>query len=882
MRAYYCPGTHWDREWYEPFQEFRMWLVELVDDLLDLLERQPEYTCFHLDGQAVVLEDYLRVRPENRERLVAQMRAGRILAGPWYVLPDEWLVSAESYIRNIMKGRAVCRQLGVPAMRFAYTPDQFGHIAALPMVMRGLGLDAGICWRGAQDENYPALFLWIAPDGSRMPTFKLRDDGSYAPFLFKFRNLLEKNELTDELVREHFGPYLQEERERANVPLALLLDAIDHYPADEQSVAILHKLKELYPDVEFIWTSLEEFGREMVAHAEQLPERSGELREPCRSSGRGGQYLIVHTLSSRYPLKKANDECQALLERWAEPAALMAQLRGGQANHQYLELAWEYLIKNHAHDSICGCSLDQVHRDMRYRFDQCRMLADGLVRRIVAEIGGASDSPEALANTVLHNPLPYERRGVFELALPFPADYAPKYVDGLVTGERVNRFRLLTADGSPIPFQMARIEHGVLSKRLCNNGRYSNFEGDVYHVAAELTLPACGCTGIRIEPTEAATTRNTGTLLTGMLTADNGHIELSFQSDGTASLTEKASGKTYGPLFLYEDTGDWGDGWTRGPLVKDIVFKTPGNSVSVAVDEDGPLRTVFRIERELHLPQSIDKTTRWRADARTILHITDRVYIEKDTPFVRVRTHIENTIEDHRLRVLFPTPIATDTSFAETPFAIVERTIDPPPETAEWHERINPETAFTGLFGIQDAAGGLAVLCPRGLHEYEVTRTSQRVLALTLFRSTYQTIGTPGEPDGQLLEPMDFEYLLYPFAAPFNPIAALRTVQEAQTPIRCHQADALPETFSFCRVESERAVVTALKPAADRNGGIVRLWNPGTSPAEASVVFSQRLKTAHTCNLNEETQTELALGDGGRQFVVDIPPHALSTVRFTC
>ncbi|HQK76326.1 MAG TPA: alpha-mannosidase, partial [Candidatus Hydrogenedentes bacterium] len=156
MRAYYCPGTHWDREWYEPFQEFRMWLVELVDDLLDLLERQPAYTCFHLDGQAVVLEDYLRVRPENRDRLVAQMRAGRIVAGPWYVLPDEWLVSGESYIRNVMKGRAVCRELGVPAMRFAYTPDQFGHIAALPMLIRGLGFDAGICWRGAQDENYPA------------------------------------------------------------------------------------------------------------------------------------------------------------------------------------------------------------------------------------------------------------------------------------------------------------------------------------------------------------------------------------------------------------------------------------------------------------------------------------------------------------------------------------------------------------------------------------------------------------------------------------------------------------------------------------------------------------------------------------------------------
>ena len=880
MRAYYCPGTHWDREWYEPFQEFRMWLVELVDDLLDLLERQPAYTCFHLDGQAVVLEDYLRVRPENRDRLVAQMRAGRIVAGPWYVLPDEWLVSGESYIRNVMKGRAVCRELGVPAMRFAYTPDQFGHIAALPMLMRGLGFDAGICWRGAQDENYPALFLWIGPDGSRMPTFKLRDDGSYAPFLFKFRNLLENNQLTEDLIREHFEPYFKEECERGHAPLVLLLDAIDHYPADEQSVTILQKLKEMYPDVEFVWASLEEFGREMAAHADQLPERTGELREPCRTSGRGGQYLIVHTLSSRYPLKKANDECQALLEYWAEPAALMARMRGGQPNLQYLALAWEYLLKNHAHDSICGCSVDQVHRDMRYRFDQCRMLADGLVRRLTAGIGAASDTPEALANTVVHNPLPYERNGVFELALPFPKDYAPKYVDGLVTGEPINRFRLFAPDGSPIPYQLSRIEHGVLHKRIRDNGRFSNFHGDVYHVAAELSLPACGCTGLRIEPTEAAN-RNAGTLLSGPLTADNGHIALSIHPDGTASLTHKSSGKTYGPLFLYEDAGDCGDGWTRGPLVNDIVFKTPGNVVSVAVDEDGPLRAVFRIERELHLPRMLDKATRWRASDRVPLRITDRVCIDKDAPFIRVRTRVENTVEDHRLRVLFPTPIATDRSFAETPFAMVDRPIDPPAETAEWHERVNPETAFTSLFGIQDAAGGLAVLCPFGLHEYEVTRTPQRVLALTLFRSTYQTVGTAGEPDGQLLEPLDFEYLVYPFAAPLNPAAALRLVQEAQTPIRCHQAKSLPDTVSFCRIESGAAVLTALKPAADGNGGIVRFWNPGAAVAEAVVAFPQALKSAHACDLNEEPGEELALRDNGKRFTVAVPPRAPATVRFT-
>ena len=879
MRAYYCPGTHWDREWYEPFQEFRMWLVELVDDLLDLLEREPDYRCFHLDGQAVVLEDYLLVRPENRDRLVALMQAGRIIAGPWYVLPDEWLISGESYIRNIIKGRAVCRDLGVPAMSFAYTPDQFGHIAALPMLMTGLGLQAGICWRGAQDENYPAMFQWVGPDGSRMPTYKLRDDGSYAPFLFKFRNRIEGDALDDSLFEEHFKPYFNEERQRCAVPIALLLDAIDHYPADERSIAILKKLEKLYPDVEFVWASLEEFGRDMAAHADELPERMGELREPCRTTGRGGQYLIVHTLSSRYPLKKANDECQAMLEYWVEPIALMSRMRGGQPNLHYLELAWEYLLKNHAHDSICGCSLDQVHRDMQFRFDQCRMLADGLVRRTIADLGEASVTDKALANVVVHNPLPYEREGLFEIAIPFPKDYAPKYVDGLTTGEPINRFRLSAQDGTPVPFQLSRIEHDTLHKRIKRNGRRTNFHGDVYHMAVAMNLPACGYAGLRIEPTEAAT-RISGSLLTGPLSADNGQIAFTLHPDGTASLLDKSSGKAYSSLFLYEDTGDAGDGWTRGQLVNDIVFKTPGSRVEVAVEEDGPLRAVFRVEREFDLPRMLDLKTRWRADDRSCLRVIDLITIEKGAPFVRVHTHVQNTIKDHRLRVLFPTPISTATSFAETPFAIVERPIDIPPEAAEWHERVNPETAFTSFFGIQDATGGIAVLCPYGLHEYEVTQTPERILALTLFRSTFQTVGTAGEPDGELLGPMDFEYLLHPFTAPFNVVKALRKVQEARTPVRCHQSESLPEAASLCRLDANTSLVTALKPASDGNGGIVRLWNPENTPVSETVRFSQALKMAHLCNLGEEPGQELAL-QGGKGFTVEVPPRGLATVRFT-
>ncbi|HYD47243.1 MAG TPA: hypothetical protein VEB21_02785, partial [Terriglobales bacterium] len=106
------PHTHWDREWYQTFQDFRCRLVRLTDRLLDLLERDPSFSHFHFDGQTIVLEDYLEVRPENRPRLRRLIATGRIAVGPWYVLPDEFLVSGESLIRNLQIGHRIAAQFG--------------------------------------------------------------------------------------------------------------------------------------------------------------------------------------------------------------------------------------------------------------------------------------------------------------------------------------------------------------------------------------------------------------------------------------------------------------------------------------------------------------------------------------------------------------------------------------------------------------------------------------------------------------------------------------------------------------------------------------------------------------------------------------------------
>src|SRR6266567_1504157 len=173
------PHTHWDREWYQTFQQFRMRLVSTIDTLLDILDRDPKFSYFMLDGQTIVLDDYLEVCPEQEERLRQHIRAGRILVGPWYLQPDEFLVSGEALVRNLQIGLHRASQFGEP-MHVGYVPDCFGHIAQLPQILRGFGIDNAIFWRGVGAEAHKSEFYWAAPDGTSVLVIFLASAQGYS------------------------------------------------------------------------------------------------------------------------------------------------------------------------------------------------------------------------------------------------------------------------------------------------------------------------------------------------------------------------------------------------------------------------------------------------------------------------------------------------------------------------------------------------------------------------------------------------------------------------------------------------------------------------------------------------------------------------------
>ena len=384
FRFLVVPHTHWDREWYLPNEAFRLALGKTLDDVLDVLERDESFVSFTLDGQAIVLEDYVDVRPENEARLRELLAAGRLEIGPWYVLADELLVGGESLVRNLLLGRRVCRRFGREPTRAGYAPDSFGHPAQLPQVLAGFGLPTFLFSRGLGDESVDLglLFRWRAAGGEVIAS-------QFLPHYDNFAELASAEEARDRIERivDRFGEAL----ERAGCDTVLLANGSDHLPVQAE-------LPEWCRELEQALGAPVQIGRyaDFEPHAVDLPAFEGEL------VGGRLQNVLRGVNSARIYLKQANERAERSLLA-AETAAALRSLRDRTPfPHADLRLAWRDLLRNHPHDSICGCSCDEVHRDMLVRYER-------LDRTIDVIANEALGRGRALVNT-----LPYRRRRLVE------------------------------------------------------------------------------------------------------------------------------------------------------------------------------------------------------------------------------------------------------------------------------------------------------------------------------------------------------------------------------------------------------------------------------------------------------------------------------------
>lgn len=807
-RAHYVLSTHWDREWHQTFQDFRYRLVALLDKILDRIKSGDLKGPFTCDGQAIVLEDYLEIRPERTEQVKRYLREGKLVAGPWFVLPDEFLVSGESIIRNIRHGRQFVRSLGGVPSEAGFVCDLFGHISQLPQIFRGFGLTGALVWRGL--EPLPdARFHWAGADGKTIPALRFGKSG-YCDYNFKVRHCMEYGtEFEPAKARVDLQNFLDEEagRTKGQGPF-ILFDGGDHLSQDVAHYSVLlGEISNKESKYEIVHSSLDAFLREMVADFGDVNRTiKGELREPgVIPFSEDQQWLIPGVGSSRVWIKQQNARCQSLLCQWAEPFSVFASaLTGREYPASYLEHSWVWLLTNHPHDSICGCSIDQVHEDMKYRFSQSFQIADRAAEEALSAIASnvAGEVGERELRVSVFNPVPRERNEIVELTLSIPAEW-PCFTE-FFGYENKPAFRIYDAEGAEIPYQRLAQKVNAVRKRIRDiKFPEVNMVCEVT-VALALKLPALGYTTLLVAgdkrtdedakiPVMVAPTRHPSNkaLAISDHELENEFLRVSVETNGSLTVLDKRNGEVYRRLLTFEDGADLGDGWYHAPAVNDQCCTSQACAANVALVANGPLYAALRVSVLMKLPGHFDFARSVRSEDLADLTLENTIVLRAGQDFVEVETKIINTVKDHRLRVLLPTGATTATTFlADSAFDVVERPIalrEGIHSNRELEVEAKPQQSWTAVHA---PTRGLALVCDGGLLESGVRDVPERPIILTLYRSTQRTVMTAGEPAGQLLgHTLTFRYRIVPLEGQPDRSALFDRAQELSGGLRTVQLE---------------------------------------------------------------------------------------------
>lgn len=849
MKIFYYSGTHWDREWYQTFQGFRKRLVDMLDGTIEGLEKDPEYGVFHLDGQTIALEDYLEIRPEMKDRLTALIQKGKIVIGPWYVMPDEFLLSGESLIKNLRKGMQISREYGVEPAHNAYICDIFGHASQTPQIFAGMNLHNTILGRGTNDYLDPAHFVWEALDGSQVITFALKDMDGYGDFCaFAARH---PSTLPQEEFDAAIKAYVDEEIKRSEIPVVILMDALDHQHFRADTPRYLEALRRIYPDAEIYHCSIDEFDEAQKEYKDQLKVYRGEI---CKTTKNNSSYnhLITHTLSSRYPLKRYNDINQMRLEKWAAPLYALKKINISEG---FLRVADKYLLQNHPHDSICGCSIDQVHRDMQYRFDQTSLLCDEMIRPFHTEIAAEPDGEKSGWCLRVYNPLPY--RGKRTIVAQIETKDMPYYWEHFCY-QKVPAFRLYDSNGQEIVYGCVK----PLGKK-------------VYEIAFSAELTPCAVTEFYVAPAEMPT-RQIGSLLTDALTATGDAVSVTVNANGTVDMTDLQTGEVYKNLLTLLDNGEIGDGWNHCPPIADhLVTQT---TADVIITENNAVRTTFRITQKMQLPREMnyEKIVR-RSEEMTELKVVHDVTVAKEDRGITVHTCIDNTVKDHRLRLRLPQTVVGDTYEASQAFGYVTRKCGDDPTTADWKEYGCVEKSMSGICAKREADRGLAFVSAYGLHECGVWPNGD--MDITLFRACSRTIRTDGEPDGQLQQRLEYCYRILPYTAKDH-FADLQKEQDfLSVGVDCTtvKGDAAA-VYEPALVIGGRDIVYSTVAPLDDGAAEVRVFNDSENEAKAEIRLPAFAQKASLIELDGRHIADLQLENGCVRF--DLPAFRIATVKF--
>ncbi len=910
------PHTHWDREWYLPFQAFRMRLVGLLDGLVEAMETD-ERLRFTLDGQLATVDDYLEIRPETADRIAALVGSGRLAVGPWLILMDEFLVSGETIVRNLEMGTRRASELG-RVMAVGYLPDMFGHIAQMPQILHRAGIESAVVWRGVPEAVDRHAFSWRSPDGSAVRTEYLW--GGYG----NARDLFDDPGRIDAKLRTYvdgvaglFGDadILAMYGEDHSIPLQGYADLVDGYNAEQGRFRV---------EV----ATLDGYLAETRGQGSLDRSWDGELRSSARAN------MLMGVVSNHVDVRASAAVAEAALWRTAEP--ILALHGAGPWPHRYLEQAARRIVENSAHDSICACSLDPVVDQVLVRFAEASQIAFGLCdgvlgswaaglpraawaafnpspfdRTDLVEIDLAADGPGADRPLVdvARRPVPTQElsrsRPVFderEIASEDVGTYLSRRIHGRELYTRqVNGWTLGGADGRELTIHVDRVPDppildvdalvaDVARAAAADPGArwvLRVVDGARRIVLARVAASGLGLTSLaprpeadgRSQSDHAATDGDIdGTVVTvsdrGL---ENGSVSVTIAEDGTLTLV--GAGRRFSGVGRLIDGGDVGDTYNYGPPPVDVLVDGP-TSVATRIIEAGPLRGIVETEGRYRWPAGLAPHLGGRSQERVEVSVATRVELRLGEPFLRLTLTYDNRATDHRLRLHVPLPQPADRSFAEGQFAIVERGLDAEAGHGEYPLPTRPADAFV-------AASGVAVLA-RHIVEYELV-DGGRELAITLLRATGlisrddhpwrdepagPVLATPG---AQLLGPRTFELAIMPFEGDRPGPEVLEAAEAYRHPFRVvaggGPADAPLLERPGLRIDGPGVVLSSLR----RRDGWLEARIVAERPERVEARLSGSIVEARSADLLGRPGASLPVIDGAA--IVELGPWEIRTVQ---
>ncbi|NOU86724.1 alpha-mannosidase [Paenibacillus sp. LMG 31460] len=899
--AHIISHTHWDREWYLPYEKHHVRLVKLVDTLLDKMDQDPNYRSFFLDGQTIILEDYLQVRPDQKDRLTKFIQDGRILIGPWYILQDAFLTSGEANVRNMQIGHQDAKKYG-DVSKIGYFPDTFGLVGQTPQLMQQSGITNALFGRGVKptgfnntvsDGDYESSFselLWEGPDGSQVLGILFANwysNGNEIP-------------VDREEAKSYWERKLADAEKYASTGELLFMNGCDHQPVQLDLPEAIQAARELYPDTNFVHSNFIDY---LQAVQRSLKHELSTVKGELRSQRTDGWSTLVNTASARVYLKQMNQQGQAMLEKVAEPLAAFAHVLevGEKYPHHLFTYAWKTLMQNHPHDSICGCSVDEVHREMVTRFEKSRHVAEAIVddsKRAIAEAIDTSSfaqAGESALPVVVFNTTGWERTGVVSIELDalrlyFRDGYTLEEASSFAKAADLTGRSLVDALGNVVActFEDLGLQFGYdlpddkfRQPYMCRRVKLT-FEAE--------KVPALGLKTYAWVKREDEIVDSS--LLVGDRELENESLKILIEDNGSFTLTDKKNGRSYRDLGVYENTGDIGNEYMYKQPDGETPLTTQGLAAQIRVLKDTPYQASIEIVHDWEIPASAGELL--EEEQRDLIYYPHRkaqrsahmvpmqirtiVSLSRGGKGVEIESSFNNQAKDHRLRMLFPSDLNTQVHRVDSMFEIPQRDNTP---TAEWENPSNTQHQ-QAFIDVSEAEAGL-VVANLGLNEYEVLRDGRNTIAVTLLRA----VGELGDwglfptPEAQCLGEHTVRMTIIPDNGEGEQYGAYEQAYQFQIPWTLCQtgihSGRIATTYAPFRWEGDKMAFSSMKMNEGTGDLLLRWYNMSSQNTELKLNSNIPLYTFYKSTIMEVHGPSIE-ADAGGQMSLPTGPCEIVTI----